>query len=529
MKNSTSLRRRNQFLLFLYTLGMFLFTFLCMIRGLDYPLAAPIIFVIIGGIFSIIFATKKLSEPLNAALIILLLNITGVVTLINTDNPFYVLFLIFDLLLISLYFSFILNVVMLIVTFLETGLLTYWLFPELWRALSSEQLFWLLISILFLITFSLVQALYLHASNRSIERKNVSMEKEFESKEGYLKLFFENAKDSIAVFDLDNKVIAANPAFVKLYGWSLEESIGQQIPMVPPDYYEASKKRITNMVAGESFDLLQTKDMKKDGTIFDAEVTLSPIFDANGQVIATSVITRDVSYRKEAEELRVQSEKLKMAGEIAAGVAHEVKNPLSVISGFVQMMNEDVNSPYTYYTKLIKSEIDRINLIISEFLVLSKPHAQDAKDFNIEHILQDMLALFKLEMDVKNITIHEVWDAPNAIIKGDANQIKQVFINIFKNAIEAIEAEGHIDFAMTTTTTHVVVKISDNGIGMKKDVVDNIFQPFYTTKEKGTGLGMMITEKIIHEYKGDIKIKSTYGVGTEFTILLPLSTIFYNN
>lgn len=523
MKNSTSLRRRNQFLLFLYTLGMFLFTFLCIIRGLDYPLTAPIICVFIGILLNILFATRKVDERLMAIMMILLLNGTGVVTLINTNNPFYVLFLIFGLLLISLYFSFVLNTVMLVITFSEIALLTYWLFPHLWHALSREQMFWSIVSVLFLTTFSVIQALYLHASNRSIERKNDHMEKEFESKEGYLKLFFENAKDSIAVFDLDNHVIAANPAFVQLYGWSLEESIGKQIPMVPPDYYEASQKRFNDMVAGKSFDLLQTKDMKKDGTIFDAEVTLSPIFDAHGQVIATSVITRDISYRKEAEELRVQSEKLKMAGEIAAGVAHEVKNPLSVISGFVQMMNEDASSPYEFYTKLIKSEIDRINLIISEFLVLSKPHAHDAKNFNIERVLEDMLALFKLEMNVKNITIHEVWDAPNATINGDANQIKQVFINILKNAIEAVEAEGHIEFSMMTTDTHVVVTIADNGIGMKQEIVDNIFQPFYTTKEKGTGLGMMITEKIIHEHRGDIKINSTYGVGTEFIITLPLS------
>lgn len=524
MKNSTSLRRRNQFMLFTYTAGMFLFCFLCVICGLDYPLTTPIACFMIGVVLNIIFFTKKINERLIAITTVILLNVTGICTVVATNNPYYLTFLILGLFMVAMYFSFLLNILMGILVIAEIGAFVCIKFPYLAERLSNEEIFWITINATFLIVFSIVQSIYLYVSNKSIEKKNDSMEKEFESKEGYLKLFFENAKDSIAVFDLDGKIINVNPAFVKLYGWTIEESVGKHIPLVPPENYELSQERINDMVGGMSYDLLQTKDMRKDGTLFDAEITLSPILDQEGKVIATSVITRDVSYRKEAEKLRVQSEKLKMAGEIAAGVAHEVRNPLSVISGFVQMMNEDKDSPYAFYTNLIEAEIDRINLIIGEFLVLSKPHAHDTKPFNLSNVLRDILALHKLELKVKNITLNENWGDTDVYINGESNQIKQVFINILKNAVEAIESEGHIEFSISTDAKNVQISIADNGIGMKQEVVDHIFQPFYTTKEKGTGLGMMITEKIVHEHEGDIKIHSTYGKGTEFILTFPLAS-----
>lgn len=521
MKNSTSLRRRNQFMLFTYTAGMFLFCFLCLVRGLDYPLTAPIACFALGVLLNVIFFTKKVSECLIAVLTVILLNVTGVWSVFATNNPYYLTFLILGLFMVSIYFSFLLNMTIGLLVMTEIILFICFKFYYLADRLSTEEVFWITITAAFLIVFSFVQSIYLYASNRSIEQKNDSMEKEFESKEGYLKLFFENAKDSIAVYNLEGEVINVNPAFVKLYGWTKEECINNKIPLVPPENYKQSQERIDNMYGGISYDLLQTKDMRKDGTLFDAEITLSPILDQNGNVVATSVITRDVSYRKEAEKLRVQSEKLKMAGEIAAGVAHEVRNPLSVISGFVQMMNEDKDSPYAFYTNLIEAEIERINLIIGEFLVLSKPHAHDAKPFNLSQTMRDVLALHKLELNVKNITLNETWSGADLFIEGESNQIKQVFINILKNAVEAIESEGHIEFSLTAEEDLVRVAITDDGIGMKQEVVDHIFQPFYTTKEKGTGLGMMISEKIIHEHEGDITIESTYGEGTTFIITFP--------
>jgi PAS domain S-box-containing protein len=335
-------------------------------------------------------------------------------------------------------------------------------------------------------------------------------------------MFFENAKDGIAVFDLDARIIEVNPAFELLYGWSREECIGKRVPLVPPENSEAANDRIKRVLNGESFYSFETKDMKKDGTFFNAQLTLSPIYNKCGEMVAMSVITRDISYRKEAEKLIIQSEKLKLAGEIAAGVAHEIRNPMTVISGFIQMMNEDDQHPYQSYTKLIESELERINLIISEFLILAKPHVTTIKEFNLEKIIQDVVLLYTPEFNLRGISFAESWNAPNVVVAGEQNQIKQVFINIVKNAVEALEKEGSLHISSTLEQDGFIgIHIQDNGPGMTQEVQKQIFEPFFTTKTTGTGLGMMISQKIIQEHGGKIIINSHVNQGTIVSILLP--------
>ncbi|MER1999584.1 MAG: PAS domain S-box protein [Lysinibacillus sp.] len=228
------------------------------------------------------------------------------------------------------------------------------------------------------------------------EQSSVDRENEQSSKESYLQLFFQNADDAISVFDLDSKIIDVNPAFEKLYGWTRKESIGRTLPLVPPHNAEAAALRYNRLLQGESVHVLNTQDMRKDGTLIDVQITLSPIYNSHGEMIASSVISRDNTYQKENERLVMQSEKLKVVGEIAAGLAHEIRNPMTVISGFVQMMNADENFPYKAYSELIETEIERINLIISEFLVLSKPQKELSTKFSINEVLNSVLELFSL-------------------------------------------------------------------------------------------------------------------------------------
>ncbi|WP_397537320.1 nitrogen regulation protein NR(II) [Rummeliibacillus pycnus] len=523
MKESNVLRRRNQFVLFILTAAIIIYTLFNLLGLLDYEIPIPIIAILFCLLVSLL-SWYKADERLVCILLVIGLNSVGLLINFQSGYTHYLIFLILLLFVLALYQSFWLNFLMMIVTMLEFYLLLKFHYKDFshYYNRSDITIFFLVIS--FFAVIGIIQILYMNQRWKKVEQEASSKEQELLSKEGYLKLFFENAKDSIAVFDLDNNVIAVNPAFVKLYGWSKEECIGKSIPMVPPENIDHANDRIRRMLNGESFDLLETKDMKKDGTYFDAEITLSPIFDTGGQIIATSVITRDISYKKEAEQIRIQSEKLKMAGEIAAGVAHEIRNPLTVISGFVQMMNDDQNSPYSFYTNLIDSEIDRINLIISEFLVLSKPHSMNPIDFKIDKVLSDILTLYKPELQARNIALSEHWNDNDIAITGDANHIKQVLINLIKNAVEAIEKDGAIKLTIEKTSTQFCsISIEDTGLGMKKEVVDHIFEPFYTTKPDGTGLGMMITEKIIQDHHGHIEIDSTYGEGTEITISLPLS------
>ncbi|WP_162287791.1 ATP-binding protein [Indiicoccus explosivorum] len=384
-------------------------------------------------------------------------------------------------------------------------------------------------AVLLLIVLASIISL-IHASSyqkiwREIEEKNRSMENALLSREGYLQLFFGNAKDAIAVFDLDDRVIDINPSFEELYGWSRDEAIGRILPIVPPENRGAASIRLKNLYEGKSYSLLETTDMRKDGSRFPAELTLSPIFDAEGRVIATSAISRDISYRKETENLIVQSEKLKLAGEMAAGVAHEVRNPLTVISGFVQMMHHDADHPYQSFTKLILSEIERINLIISEFLILAKPQAAQFREVSLRETLQEVFLLYGPEFNMQGIIFHETWRHSDYVVNGEKNQLKQVFINLIRNAIEAVGHEGKISLLVEEREEGLVaVRLRDNGEGIPDDVLKKIFEPFYTTKASGTGLGLIISQRIVQDHGGSLAIRSKERKGTEVTVLLPITS-----
>ena len=479
--------------------------------------------MIIYCLFITVLSWLKTDERLICILLSIGLNGIGLMINLQSDYTHHLIFLILLLFVLALYQSFLLNIVMMVVTILEFTLLLKYHYQNFSHYYNQNDItiFFLVMSLIAVI--GIIQSSYLNRKWKKVEQKANHKEQEMLSKEGYLKLFFENAKESIAVFDLGNRVIAVNPAFENLYGWKKSECIGHTIPLVPPEDIESANDRFRRMLNGESFHLLETKDMKKDGTIFDAEISLAPIHDNNGKIIATSVITRDISYKKEAEQMRIQSERLKMAGEIAAGVAHEIRNPLTVISGFVQMMNNIENSPYSYYVNLIDSEINRVNLIISEFLELSKPNSINKINFKVDQVVSDISTLYKPELQIRNILLTENLHAKDLIISGDLNQIKQVLINLIKNAVEAIEKDGRITISTDTTPDgYCSINIVDSGAGMKEEVIKHIFEPFYTTKANGTGLGMIITEKIIREHNGCIKIESTVGVGTEITIHFPI-------
>ncbi|MCH7320738.1 PAS domain S-box protein [Solibacillus sp. MA9] len=357
-----------------------------------------------------------------------------------------------------------------------------------------------------------------------MEKRVDAREYHLNSKQAYLNLFFEQAEDSIAVFDLEDRVITVNPAFEKLYGWSKTEAIGRSLPLIPPKNLEGARSRAKELRKGSHYYLFETTDMRKDGTIFDVQISLSPIYNSHGEIIASSIISRDISHVKENENLILQSEKLKVVGEIAAGVAHEIRNPMTVISGFVQMMNEDSNSPYYEHTKLIQKETERIELILSEFLVLSRPQVNQFVNIHLAKIFDDIIQFFQFEFQQKSIDIILQNNYPDVIILGNANEIKQIFINLFKNAMEAIKDGGTITLEVfpSKDNNEIFIRLKDTGCGIPSYVLERIFEPFYTTKTKGTGLGMMVINKIIQDHHGTIKIKSQEEVGTEILLSFPV-------
>ncbi|HSO58370.1 MAG TPA: PAS domain S-box protein [Paenisporosarcina sp.] len=521
MDKTLLLHKRNRLFIQLFALGLLFHSLLSLFIPYDHTTTVPV-FAIIYCITLFILLKLQLNNYLIQILILAGLN--AYILCVNVDSPYYIhiILFIFPIIVASLYHSITASLILLPITIMEVLYLFYNYFDQFKLTIEFNDIYVILLIVILISITAIIHSLLVRKTWSKFEEQQSSLERALDSKEGYLHMFFENAKDGIAVFDLDARIIEVNPAFELLYGWSREECIGNRVPLVPPENTEAANDRIKKVLSGESFYSFETKDMKKNGTFFDAQLTLSPIYDKSGEMAAMSVITRDISYRKEAEKLIIQSEKLKLAGEIAAGVAHEIRNPMTVISGFIQMMNADNNHPYQTYTKLIESELERINLIISEFLILAKPHVTKVKEFDLEKIMQEVVLLYTPELNMRGIMLTESWNASNVVVVGEQNQIKQVFINIVKNAVEALNKEGSLHISSTLESDDfIAIHIRDNGPGMTQEIQKQIFEPFFTTKTTGTGLGMMISEKIIQEHSGKIIINSRVNNGTLVSILLP--------
>jgi len=342
------------------------------------------------------------------------------------------------------------------------------------------------------------------------------------SKDGYLDLFFEHAHDAIAVFTLDQKLLAVNPAFEEMYGWKKEECIGKSIQLTPPSEFERIADRQKYLLQGRSFKHNRSRELRKDGTIFEAETTVAPIYDKNNEIIALSLITRDITERLQAERLRIEAIKLNAIGEIAATVAHEVRNPMTSVNGFVQLMNEDPENPYRTYTEIMENEIERINLIASEFLILSKPNIKQRKEIDVENKVIEVIDLFKPELKRRQIACSLYLAEYPTTVFGNEESLKQVFINLMKNAMEAVQDGGNITFFNSIVNNTISITLCDNGHGMNEETFEQLFIPFFTTKEGATGLGLVITKKIVLDHGGNIEFNAHRKQGTELTVTFPI-------
>jgi PAS domain S-box-containing protein len=354
------------------------------------------------------------------------------------------------------------------------------------------------------------------------ERNEQKAKHELHSTQEYLQSFFNNTTDAIAVFDLDGKVLTVNPAFEALYGWSNKELVGQSIPIIPEQLWNDAEARWKEVQEGVAIIGRETKHQRKDGREIDAEVTISPIRNEKGKVIALSAILRDITDKKRTEEMVLRSEKLSVVGEMAAGVAHEIRNPLAVLSGFIQILHNESGQNHKY-TEIMMSELKRINLIIGEFLILAKPHVVRFEQCNLMNILDDVLTLFDSQINLNNVQVERNHPKILPTLMCEPNQLKQVFINILKNAIEAMPQGGTITLSIDyDNSQRVHIQFSDEGVGLPEEVLSKVGQPFFTTKEEGTGLGLMVTQRIIENHHGEMKIRSKVNEGTAVEVILPV-------
>lgn len=219
------------------------------------------------------------------------------------------------------------------------------------------------------------------------------------------------------------------------------------------------------------------------------------------------------------EDLR-KKEQLAVVGQMATAVGHEIRNPLAALKGLTQLQQERHPNNNEFYPIMI-NEIERINLIVNDLMYLGKPMPFKAQNHDIKEIIQYVVNMLKPFAFANNVSIDlQLVDIPK--INCDENKLKQVFINLIKNSIESMPDGGAIQISSATTDNgHIVIHIADEGCGIAEDIMKKLGQPFYTTKQDGTGLGLMVTKKIIEQHNGDLNIASRLGDGTRVEVVLP--------
>ncbi|CAM4009262.1 PAS domain S-box protein [Paenibacillus alkaliterrae] len=314
-----------------------------------------------------------------------------------------------------------------------------------------------------------------------------------------------------------------NDAGIRLVGAaSQEELVGQSIfDFIHPDFHHQAANNIKQVTMGSTIGFSGYKFIRMNGEVIEVEACSTKVNEYMGRSVIQTVI-RDITERKRTEELLRKSDKLSAVGQLAAGVAHEIRNPLTAIKGFVQLLQSRTNENRDYFDIML-SELERINYIVSEFMLLAKPaQVIHFEQRDIRKLIHNILSLLDTQAIMNNVQIQTEIDPDIQSIMCEENQLKQVFVNVIKNAIEAMPNGGLLVIQVRhKNKSDILIRFIDQGCGIPKERLPKLGEPFYSTKEKGTGLGLMMCFKIVEDHHGHIQIKSKPGKGTMFDIILP--------
>jgi PAS domain S-box-containing protein len=336
-----------------------------------------------------------------------------------------------------------------------------------------------------------------------------------------------NTINPIQITDARGVMVYVNPAFERTSGYAKEELIGKNPNVLNSGKHsrEFWRKVWEHILSGKVW-VGHVENQRKDGTPFHTELVISPIVDADGRVVGFLGAHRDITEQKMLEQQLVRSQKMEAIGTLAAGIAHEVGNPLTSISSLVQVIQRTTRDEFAIEKlEMIKNQINRIAKIIRDLVDFSRPSTYVIKSSDIHPIVQDALSIVRYGKKVKNIEF--VMELAEGLPKLEVvpDQLVQVFINILMNAVDSLEGRaGKITIQSWKRGNNLSVSITDSGRGIDPEAREKIFEPFYTTKEvgKGTGLGLWVSYGIVRNFGGDILVESKHGMGSTFTVVLPI-------
>ncbi|HZG73121.1 MAG TPA: ATP-binding protein [Chondromyces sp.] len=329
----------------------------------------------------------------------------------------------------------------------------------------------------------------------------------------------EHSLNSIWIIGEEGKIVYCNKACLELLKLASPEEILYKdlYIFLPPDIHDSCKERLKRVLENqEVLELAEAKMVRNDGEVIDVEVKTAPFY-LKDKVFA-QVIIQDITQRKIAEKLLNDREKLASIGQISAGIAHEVKNPLTSVKGFLQLLKE--SQPHSYLNTM-EIELEKALATLQNLLQVSKPDLHEESSVSIDLCKELDALLFLFQEKLYNVKTELYLKNSEKKVIGKRNLLLKAFFNLIKNALEAIPGKGKIRIEHYHRDGWIHVKVSDTGIGISEEKLKLLGTPFFSTKSEGTGLGLTQVFTTIHEHGGNISVQSIIGKGTVFHVQLP--------
>ena len=337
------------------------------------------------------------------------------------------------------------------------------------------------------------------------------------------KSLFQRSIDPIYIVDKNLNFIEVNQALTTLFGYQKDDVTTHDLSFLfeKEKTYERFKTSLLNKGLIKDFEVTL---LRSDGKQLNCSITTIVLFDINNEVEGYQGIIRDNTKQKENEQQLLRAEKLGMTGRLARSIAHEVRNPLTNINlSLEQLMAEfQDNEDALMYSEIIKRNSDRINNLITELLNSAKPTSVVMDSIEIDDLIPKVIELAADRIKLQKISLKTELNCNKITANIDEEQMKIALLNIIINAIEAMppDRQGELTISTCMENNQISISIADNGEGIEKDKLNNLFDAFYTGKRTGMGLGLTTTQNIINAHEAKIVVESEKGVGTKFTILI---------
>jgi two-component system sensor histidine kinase PilS (NtrC family) len=390
-----------------------------------------------------------------------------------------------------------------------------------------------------MIAFYLVAFLSSYLAEQ-VRRKEEELKKriiDYRQLERLYKHIVQNVVSGLITVDGEGRITSFNRMAEEITGYKFEEVYQEEIDSMFPGLLAWSRSVGGN--PGEGGDRLrllrwETRFARKDGAHLILGFSMSPLKDSGDREMGDILIFQDLTRLREMEEHVKRSDRLAAIGKMAAGIAHEIRNPLASISGSIEILKEELGNSTQNQALMgiILREVHRLNSLIADFLLFARPISPGRERIQLNRLIEEILQMLGHSPDFNVLIRLETEFEDDLYVQGDPNQVRQVFWNLLINAAQAMPKGGMLKVRLRKGSPHALlpagrsygeVSVIDSGVGIGEEDIGKIFDPFFTTKERGTGLGLSIVHSIVERYGGKIVVQSRKGRGSVFAVFIPLA------